>query len=189
MTLLPHMTMLQALSQAGFTQFANLKAIYLLRTENGKQEKIAVQLQGSDQGESSRTEHRAETGRHGGGPVRNAMSKLQSIWTLGMLACALSGAWAQDSSTPAPTEPARLNCPQSAQQQPRAAPYGQENAPPPISENPPLSGLDLPSLEPHAAPLSYLQPGATFSESADSNAGNVLGGSGRSPPSPVRWEA
>jgi polysaccharide export outer membrane protein len=38
--LLPHMTMLQALSQAGFTQFANLKAIYLLRTENGKQEKI-----------------------------------------------------------------------------------------------------------------------------------------------------
>jgi len=40
MTLLPHMTMLQALSQAGFTQFANLKGIYLLRTENGKQEKL-----------------------------------------------------------------------------------------------------------------------------------------------------
>jgi len=40
MTLLPHMTMLQALSQAGFTQFANPKAIYLLRTENGKQEKM-----------------------------------------------------------------------------------------------------------------------------------------------------
>ena len=40
MTLLPHMTMLQALSQAGFTQFANLKGIYLLRTENGKQQKL-----------------------------------------------------------------------------------------------------------------------------------------------------
>jgi polysaccharide export outer membrane protein len=40
MTLLPHMTMLQALSQAGFTQFANLKGIYLLRTDNGKQEKL-----------------------------------------------------------------------------------------------------------------------------------------------------
>ncbi|MGC1649324.1 MAG: polysaccharide biosynthesis/export family protein [Candidatus Sulfotelmatobacter sp.] len=40
MTLLPHMTMLQALSQAGFTQFANVKGIYLLRTENGKQEKL-----------------------------------------------------------------------------------------------------------------------------------------------------
>jgi len=40
MVLLPHMTMLQALSQAGFTQFANVKGIYLLRTENGKQEKV-----------------------------------------------------------------------------------------------------------------------------------------------------
>ena len=40
MALLPHMTILQALSQAGFTQFANVKRIYLLRTENGKQEKI-----------------------------------------------------------------------------------------------------------------------------------------------------
>lgn len=40
MALLPHMTMLQALSEAGFTQFANLKGIYLLRTENGKQSKI-----------------------------------------------------------------------------------------------------------------------------------------------------
>jgi polysaccharide export outer membrane protein len=40
MPLLPHMTMLQALAQAGFTQFANLKSIYLLRTENGKQEKL-----------------------------------------------------------------------------------------------------------------------------------------------------
>ena len=40
MALLPHMTMLQALSHAGFTQFANLKSIYLLRTTNGKQEKL-----------------------------------------------------------------------------------------------------------------------------------------------------
>jgi polysaccharide export outer membrane protein len=40
MTLLPHMTMLQALAQAGFTQFANLKGIYLLRTENGRQVKL-----------------------------------------------------------------------------------------------------------------------------------------------------
>jgi polysaccharide biosynthesis/export protein len=40
MPLLPHMTMLQALSAAGFTQFANLKKIYLLRTENGQQVKL-----------------------------------------------------------------------------------------------------------------------------------------------------
>lgn len=38
--LLPEMTMLQALSSAGgFTQFANLKKIYMFRTENGKQVK------------------------------------------------------------------------------------------------------------------------------------------------------
>ena len=40
MVLLPHMTVLQALAQAGFTQFANLKAIYLLRVENGKQTRL-----------------------------------------------------------------------------------------------------------------------------------------------------
>ena len=40
MPLLPNMTMLQALSTAGFTQFANLKNIYLLRTENGRQVKL-----------------------------------------------------------------------------------------------------------------------------------------------------
>jgi polysaccharide biosynthesis/export protein len=40
MPLLPNMTMLQALSSAGFTQFANLKAIYLLRTQDGQQAKI-----------------------------------------------------------------------------------------------------------------------------------------------------
>jgi polysaccharide export outer membrane protein len=40
MPLLPNMTILQALSTAGFTQFASLKNIYLLRTENGRQVKL-----------------------------------------------------------------------------------------------------------------------------------------------------
>ncbi len=41
MPLLPHMTVLQALSSAGFTQFSNLRAIYLLRVgENGQQIKL-----------------------------------------------------------------------------------------------------------------------------------------------------
>ncbi len=41
-SLLPNMTVLQALATAGPTQFANTKAIYLLRTdENGVQQKIA----------------------------------------------------------------------------------------------------------------------------------------------------
>jgi len=40
MPLLPNMTVLQALSSAGFTQFANVKRVYLLRTENGLQVKL-----------------------------------------------------------------------------------------------------------------------------------------------------
>jgi polysaccharide export outer membrane protein len=38
--LLPNMTVLQALATAGFTQFANTKGIYVLRAENGKQQKM-----------------------------------------------------------------------------------------------------------------------------------------------------
>jgi polysaccharide export outer membrane protein len=40
LALLPNMTVLQALSSAGFTQFANVKGIYILRTENGRQVKL-----------------------------------------------------------------------------------------------------------------------------------------------------
>src|SRR5580658_1582370 len=42
MTMLPNMTVLQALSIAGISQFANTKRIYVLRTQNGKQEKLPV---------------------------------------------------------------------------------------------------------------------------------------------------
>jgi hypothetical protein len=87
---------------------------------------------------------------------------------LGMMVFALGTMWAQDNTPPS----------DSQTPQPPVPAYGQGNRPStPISENPPLSGLDLPSLEEHAAPLSYLQPGATFSESAFTNIGNTLGGS------------
>jgi polysaccharide biosynthesis/export protein len=42
MNLTPNMTVLQALSSAGFTQFANTKGIYVLRNENGSERKLAV---------------------------------------------------------------------------------------------------------------------------------------------------
>jgi polysaccharide export outer membrane protein len=42
MPMSPNMTVLQALSSAGINQFANTKRIYVLRTENGKQEKLPV---------------------------------------------------------------------------------------------------------------------------------------------------
>jgi hypothetical protein len=48
--------------------------------------------------------------------------------------------------------------------------------PPPNSESPPISGLDMPNLQPHAAPLNYLEAGAHFSESEDSNIEDTLGG-------------
>jgi hypothetical protein len=100
------------------------------------------------------------------------MSK-RIILTLSLLLFALSVAWAQDSSTPPASGGTQDTSGQS--QEPVPA-YGQENAPPPIVENPPLSGIDVPNLEPHAAPLSYLQPGATVSEALDTNPAGNLGG-------------
>lgn len=42
MPMLANMTVLQAISSAGLTQFANTKGIYVLRTEDGKQQKLPV---------------------------------------------------------------------------------------------------------------------------------------------------
>jgi len=42
MNLTPNMTVLQALSAAGFTQFANTKGIYVLRNERGGETKLPV---------------------------------------------------------------------------------------------------------------------------------------------------
>jgi len=89
------------------------------------------------------------------------MRKLCGLFTFGILICAAAVAWAQDSDSSVPQSPLPA--------------YGEES-PAPLNDNPPLSGLDLPNLEPHAAPLSYIQPGATASESFDSNVGNSLGG-------------
>src|SRR5258708_22945100 len=49
--LLPNMTMLQVLSTAGFSQFANTKGIYILRTANGKQEKLPFNYKAVVKGE------------------------------------------------------------------------------------------------------------------------------------------
>ena len=38
--LVPNMTILQAIATTGFTQFANTKKIYVLRTDNGQEQKI-----------------------------------------------------------------------------------------------------------------------------------------------------
>jgi hypothetical protein len=115
------------------------------------------------------------------------MKKRQGIWMLAMLALALGGARAQDSATPAsgdtPGNSSSTSTPDGTTQEnsqqtlpPPVAPYGQDSSTPPMAENPPISGLDEPNLEPHGAPLSYIQPGATISESVDSNVENSIGG-------------
>jgi len=73
-------------------------------------------------------------------------------------------AWAQSDENPPPAPP------------PVPA-FGPENLAPPVSENPPLTAIDQPGLEPHAAPESFFLPGLHFSESVDSNVVNNLGGS------------
>src|SRR5256884_7635560 len=50
--------------------------------------------------------------------------------------------------------------------------FGQDNAAPVSNDNPPLSGLDQPSLEPRAAARSFLIPGAHVSQSLDTNVGS-----------------
>jgi polysaccharide export outer membrane protein len=52
MNLLPDMNVLQALASAGFTQFANTKGIYVLRTERGTQRRIPVNYKKLVKGEA-----------------------------------------------------------------------------------------------------------------------------------------
>ena len=101
------------------------------------------------------------------------MSKRHNPWFLAILLLFCGAVWGQDNSGQQPASTA----PDASAQQPVPA-YGPDNqAAPSVSENPPISGLDLPNLQPHAAPLSYLQPGVHVSESVDSNIQNTLGGS------------
>ena len=90
------------------------------------------------------------------------MNKGQIILTLALTLGAASAVWAQGDEPPA-------SSPVPA--------FGPDNPAPPASQNPPISAIDEPGLEPHAAPESFLLPGLHVSESLDSNVGNSLGGS------------
>jgi hypothetical protein len=94
------------------------------------------------------------------------MNKGQIILTLTLTVFTVSAAWAQSDEPPVPSP---------------APAFGQENPVPTVSENPPISAIDQPSLEPHSAPESFLLPGLHLSESVDSNAGDTLGASNVSP--------
>jgi polysaccharide export outer membrane protein len=60
--LLPDMTVLQALASAGFTQFANTKSIYVLRSENGTQKKYPVNYKKLVKGDPSQQNIRLKPG-------------------------------------------------------------------------------------------------------------------------------
>src|SRR5580700_2567635 len=84
-----------------------------------------------------------------------------------VLFLAVGMGWAQDSG-PAPSD---------AQTRTEPAPaLGPVPTSTQLEENPPISGLDQPSLEPRAAARSFLLPGVVVSESVDSNIGNTTGG-------------
>jgi hypothetical protein len=100
------------------------------------------------------------------------MRKRESLGALVVLLLAASAAWGQDSSVPPPADSSSSN-----PQQPVPA-FGPDNPAPPVNDNPPISGLDMPNLEPHASPLNYVQAGAHVSEALDSNVADTLGGSG-----------
>src|ERR1700687_3378386 len=65
----------------------------------------------------------------------------------------------------------------SSQSQPAPAPAFGQNAPVLSPENPPVSGLDEPTLELRTASRSFVSPALQVSESADTNGTNQIGNS------------
>jgi hypothetical protein len=92
------------------------------------------------------------------------------IWTIRLalllLAMSISAAAQTDQSQPS-TAPVPSTAPAPA--------FGQ-NAPVLDPENPPVTGLDVPSLDLHSASRSFIAPALQVSESGDSNGANELGG-------------
>ncbi len=104
------------------------------------------------------------------------MSKRNSIFAFMLLVLPLYAALGQDNAAPQSTG----TSPQDSGQQTGTAPapaFGVDTQATSVIENPPISGIDQPGLEPHAAPLSYLQPSLHVSEAADSNVEDTLGNS------------
>src|SRR5262252_2135982 len=89
-------------------------------------------------------------------PIRHTVYALVLLTAVGM-------AWGQDSSGQDSN---------SQQTTPPPAAFGQEGSPVVINDNPPISGLDQPSLEPNIQPRSMLLGGVEGSESLDSNIGS-----------------
>jgi hypothetical protein len=85
-----------------------------------------------------------------------------------LLGCLLfaGAAWGQTEPAQAPQNP------DDTQHTPPPAAFGQDNPPVVVNENPPISALDQPSLEPNIQPRSMLLGGVEAAESLDSNIGS-----------------
>ena len=88
------------------------------------------------------------------------LKKVQFVTAVIFVACSLGMSWAQDTTQQAG----------DGEQQPGTpAPAFGQAAPAPATDNPPISGLDQPSLELGLTARSFLQPGVHVSDSVDSN--------------------
>ena len=110
------------------------------------------------------------------------MLRMRTIWW-GLLLAGMSIAVAAQNTTPtggnsqAPPTSQTENTTQSGSQGTPPSPAFGQNAPILNPENPPLSGLDEPSLEMRMANRSFVSAAIQAGESGDSNANNALGGS------------
>jgi len=101
-------------------------------------------------------------------------------WTLVFLCLSLGIGWAQDSTPGQPDSVSaqKVETPSDQQTQNAPAPaFGIDTTVATSGENPPVSGLDQPSLEPEGIARNFLSVGAVVSQSADSNIAGSLGSS------------
>lgn len=101
---------------------------------------------------------------------------LLALLVLGISLCAT----AQDAPQSQPPQDNSQTAQENTQSLPETAPapaFGQ-NAPVLNPENPPVTGLDQPSLELPSVSRSFVSPALQVSESGESNAANEIGGTG-----------
>jgi len=112
--------------------------------------------------------------------LKRCTTKMRVSWTVIFLCLPLGIGWAQNTATGQQDSTSGQSVETTGDQQPQNAPapaFGADTAIPPTGENPPISGLDQPSLEPEGIARSFLSVGAILSESADSNIAGSLGSS------------
>jgi hypothetical protein len=101
------------------------------------------------------------------------MKKNKTVCVLLWLAMTAGMVWAQDNTQqPGAPDHAQQPAPDDSQRTPPPAAFGQDQPSVIVNDNPPISGLDQPSLEPNFQPRSMLVGGVEGSESLDSNIGS-----------------